>query len=171
MNPACPLQVIARARPGDPVRRGPSAQALTSLEYSMPRLKRGMTAENMAPPSRDGFRPSLDRFHPLKTEGAGKAGCPPHPRLPVHEKKHGEGTTGEGGNIRPSLRDGFNAYSALSLGTGLSCSHRPRDHLARLASASGGQDHTILRPLQCRSSARRVARVAKASIASRAQRS
>jgi len=40
-----------------------------------------------------------------------------------------------------------------------------------LASASGGQDHTILRPLQCRSSARRVARVAKASIASRAQRS
>jgi len=28
MNPACPLQVIARARPGDPVRRGPSAQAL-----------------------------------------------------------------------------------------------------------------------------------------------
>ena len=28
--------------------------------------------------------------------------------------------------IRHSLRDGFNAYSALSLGTGLSCSHRPR---------------------------------------------
>jgi len=44
--------------------------------------------------------------------------------------------------IRHSLRDGFNAYSALSLGTGLSCSHRPRDHhLANLASASGGQDH------------------------------
>ena len=44
--------------------------------------------------------------------------------------------------IRHSLRNGFNAYSALSLGTGLSCSHRPRDHhLANLASASGGQDH------------------------------
>jgi hypothetical protein len=57
--------------------------------------------------------------------------------------------------IRHSLRDGFNAYSALSLGTGLSCSHRPRDHHpAGLASASGGQDHTPLRPLQCRSSAR-----------------
>ena len=45
--------------------------------------------------------------------------------------------------IRHSLRGGFNAYIALSLGTGLSCSHRARDHhLARLASASGGQDHT-----------------------------
>jgi len=31
----------------------------------------------------------------------------------------------------------------LSLGTGLSCSHRPRDHhLARLTPASGCQDHT-----------------------------
>ena len=32
----------------------------------------------------------------------------------------------------------------ISLGTGLSCPHRSRDHhLASLASASGGQDHTI----------------------------
>jgi hypothetical protein len=47
--------------------------------------------------------------------------------------------------IRHSLRDGFNAYSVLSLGTGLSCSHRPRDHhLARLTPASGCQDHTPL---------------------------
>ena len=46
--------------------------------------------------------------------------------------------------IRHSLRDGFNAYGALSLGTGLSCSHRPRDHhLANLASASGDQDHAL----------------------------
>ena len=45
-------------------------------------------------------------------------------------------------NVRHSLRDGFNAYSALSLGTGLSCSHRTRDHhLESLTSASGGQDH------------------------------
>jgi hypothetical protein len=33
--------------------------------------------------------------------------------------------------IRHSLRDGFNAYNALSLGTGLSCPHRPRDHLSQ----------------------------------------
>jgi hypothetical protein len=58
-------------------------------------------------------------------------------------KKLAADTTGSAQNIRHSLRDGFNAYSALSLGTGLSCSHRPRVHqLARLASASGGQDHT-----------------------------
>ena len=55
--------------------------------------------------------------------------------------------------IRHSLRDGFSAYGALSLGTGLSCSHRPRDHRsASLASASGGQDHTLLRPHRSRSS-------------------
>ena len=44
--------------------------------------------------------------------------------------------------IRHSLRDGFNAYSALSLETGLDCPHRPRIVTAGLASASGGQDHT-----------------------------
>ena len=56
--------------------------------------------------------------------------------------------------IRHSLRDGFNAYIALSLGTGLSCSHRLAHHHARsLASASGGQDHAILRPPRHRSSA------------------
>ena len=71
-------------------------------------------------------------------------------------------------NIRPSLHDGFNAYVALSLGTGLYCSHRPRDHhLAGLTPASGCQDHTILRPHQRRSSARMIVRVAPASIAFR----
>jgi hypothetical protein len=45
---------------------------------------------------------------------------------PVRIKKHGEGTTGSDGIIRPSLRDGFTAYSALSLGTGLDCPHHPR---------------------------------------------
>jgi hypothetical protein len=71
---------------------------------------------------------------------------------------------------RHSLHDSFNAYIALSLGTGLSCSHRPRDHhLANLASASGGQDHAISRPPRHRSSAcAERTREAKASIASRA---
>jgi hypothetical protein len=43
---------------------------------------------------------------------AGKAGCPPHPWPPC-VKKHGEGTAGEGGIIRPSLRQWFTAYFAL----------------------------------------------------------
>ena len=39
-------------------------------------------------------------------EGAGKAGCPPHPRPPC-VKKHGEGTTGMVGATQPSLRNGL----------------------------------------------------------------
>jgi hypothetical protein len=45
--------------------------------------------------------------------------------------------------IRHSLRDGVTAYSALSPGTGLSCSrHLAFSYTRSLASASGGQDHT-----------------------------
>ncbi len=46
-------------------------------------------------------------------------------------------------DIRPSLRDGFTAYSALSPGTGvLAPVASALRRSARLASASGGQDHT-----------------------------
>ena len=44
--------------------------------------------------------------------------------------------------IRHSLRDGFNAYSALSPGPGLSCPRRRAIISRDLTSASGGQDHT-----------------------------
>ena len=49
-------------------------------------------------------------------------------------------------NIRPSLRNGFTAYSVLSSGTGLSCPRHPQDAVrvfANLTPASGRQDHTI----------------------------
>ena len=73
---------------------------------------------------------------------------------PPAAKKQAAVTTGSAKTSRHSLRDGFNAYVALSLGTGLSCPHRPRDHhLANLASASGGQDHATSRPRRHRSSA------------------
>src|ERR1700704_4213537 len=42
-------------------------------------------------------------------EGAGKAGCPPHP-WPACSKKHAVRTTGVAGIIRPSLRNGFNGF-------------------------------------------------------------
>src|SRR4051794_29897648 len=46
-------------------------------------------------------------------------------------------------DIRPSLRDGFTAYSALSPGTGvLAPVISALEASADLASASGGQDHT-----------------------------
>jgi hypothetical protein len=72
--------------------------------------------------------------------------------------------------IRHSLHDGFNAYVVLSLGTGLSCPHRQRDHLANLTPASGCQDHTILRPRRRRSSAHKRCDTIAAT-ASRTQRS
>jgi hypothetical protein len=74
--------------------------------------------------------------------------------------------------IRHSLRDGFNAYSALSPGTGLDCPrHCAARDLRNLVPASGHQDHTPSRPYRRRSSAREIARVATTSIASRAPRS
>jgi hypothetical protein len=74
---------------------------------------------DMAPRSRRAFAPELCVSHvPLKTEGAGKAGCPPHPRPPC-VKMHGEGTAGGGGVIRPSLRNGFTAYTRSPRGPGL----------------------------------------------------
>jgi hypothetical protein len=41
------------------------------------------------------------------------------------QKKLAAVTTGSAKIIRHSLHDGFNAYIALSLGTGLDCPHRP----------------------------------------------
>ena len=78
-----------------------------------------------------------------RTEGAGKAGCWLHPWVPCN-KKHGGRTTGSTEAFRLSLRDGVTVSSALSLVTGLSCHHHPRQLLllANLAPASGRQDHT-----------------------------
>ena len=50
----------------------------------------------------------------FRSKGAGKAGPRLRPVAPVREKVHGAGTTGTAGTTRPSLRDGFHAYSALS---------------------------------------------------------
>ena len=67
--------------------------------------------------------------------------------------------------IRHSLHDGVTAYSALSPGTGLSCSRRRAIISRGLASASGGQDHT-----PSPSAAAAFVSRAVASIASRCQR-
>ena len=61
-------------------------------------------------------------------------------------KKHAHEHTGSAEAIRPSLRNGFTAYSALSPVTGLFCHRRQREVLlpANLTPASGRQDHTAL---------------------------
>jgi hypothetical protein len=86
-----------------------------------------------------------------RAQGMPEAGRPHGP--PAKRKAGGSHHTRFSRITRHSLHDGFNAHIALSLGTGLSCPHRLVHHHAKsLASASGGQDHTILR--RHRSSAR-----------------
>src|SRR6185437_3502177 len=56
----------------------------------------------------------------LREEGAGKTGCALHPRSHVQLGigKHAHEQTGSAETLRPSLRNGFTAYAALSLVTG-----------------------------------------------------
>ena len=171
-----PPKPLAEAGPGDPVRRGPSAQALLSLEYWIARLRgrrhskaRRAYSKDKLQPSRDANRARVLLFHhPLKLRGRRECRVLAATHGPPANRKAGGSYHRFSQNIRHSLRDGFNAYIGLSPGTGLSCSHHARDHhLARLTPASGCQDHTTSRPPQRRSSARKRVRVAKASIASR----
>ena len=120
-----------------------TAESVTSIFQDKLQRSRGAIAPELLASS----SPSNERAQGMPGEGLTHGPCA--------VKKHGEGTTGSAGSSRNSLRDGFNAYSALSLGTGLSCSHRPQDHLANLIPASGCQDHTPSRPHRRRSPARR----------------
>jgi hypothetical protein len=78
-------------------------------------------------------------------EGAGKAGCPPHPQPRVQSKtKHTSVvTTGSPVSLGLPRAMVLTAYIALSPVTGLSCHRRPRKlPSANLTPASGRQDHT-----------------------------
>jgi hypothetical protein len=73
--------------------------------------------KDMRPHSRGALRPSFASIvTPRKQEGAGKAGCALHPRSRVQlllaENAHEH--TGSAEAVRPSLRNGFTAYNALS---------------------------------------------------------
>src|SRR5215475_11845327 len=94
--------------------------------------------------SRGVRRPSCASFScPRNQEGAGKAGCRPHP-WPASKQKSWRQLPQDWPNNRPSLRNGLTAYSALSPETGLSCPRRRAIISRDLTSASGGQDHTPL---------------------------
>ena len=85
-------------------------------------------------------------FALTKTEGAGKAGCPPHPQPRVRNKtKHTSVvTTGSSGIIRPSLRDDFNDLLRALPGDRAFLPPSPQRGLSlkNLTPASGCQDHT-----------------------------
>jgi hypothetical protein len=72
---------------------------------------------NAASRPRGAMRPSFASIAALeKQEGAGKAGCALHPRSRVQLLlgKNAHEHTGSAEAIRPSLRNGFTAYFALS---------------------------------------------------------
>ena len=82
--------------------------------------------------SRDMFCPRFAfRLPPSKTEGAGKTGCALHPRsrVQVHRECAHE-HTGPAESIRPSLRNGFTAYSVLSPENGSFASVAPWEAVA-----------------------------------------
>jgi hypothetical protein len=102
------------------------------------------------------MRPSCARTFALaKTrEGAGNAGCAVHPQSVCKGSVHTVVTTGHR-NTRHFLRNGFTAYFALSLVTGLCCHHRRADTSARLERQRRGVRTTRLRRPQPRRSSTR----------------
>jgi hypothetical protein len=96
-------------------------------------------------------------------EGAGKAGCPPHPWPACNKKARGR-TTGVAGIIRPSLRNGFNGVLRALPGDEFLLSPSPRglNGFTRpvgptkpprdLTPATGARTTRLHRPHQCRSS-------------------
>ncbi len=97
-------------------------------------------SRRVARPSFAAISPSLQQ----RTQGRPGARRPHGPRA---NEMHGAGTTGSAETSRPSLRDGFNAYTCSPWGPALlpPCHDNARRAL-RSASAPGCQDHTISRP-------------------------
>jgi hypothetical protein len=82
---------------------------------------------------------------PSSREGAGNAGCWPHPRalrakkLHFYARKQRQGSR----NSRHSLRNGFTAYTCSPRCAGLFGHRRPANVPQDLIPASGDRDHTI----------------------------
>jgi len=149
------------AQAGYPVRRGPSALSLPSLEY-WASVKPGDDSRKY---SRGAFRPGFANSF-AQTRGRRECRVLAAPAVPcardggrcAHEH------TGTVGAFRHSLRNGFTAYGALSPETNSSClRHRRIDGFANpvgpaktsadLTPATGARTTRFCRTLQHRSSA------------------
>jgi len=128
-------------------RQGGTAPSRIKPPHPTSRFTSQTALGRMTTRSRGGVRPSsaID-VAPEQREGAGNAGCWPHP-WPACRKKAGGSHHRFSRNNRHSPRDGFNVYFVLS------SVHRafwPPSPLGSspggLASASGCQDHTTSRP-------------------------
>ena len=109
------------------------------------------------PPSRGALRPSCACRFAHQEEGAGNAGCRLAPAVScaMCTDKCAHEHTGTAGAARHSLRDGFTAYTELSLETNSFCLHRRRiegssksgwisQNLRRLDASNGRQNNTAL---------------------------
>src|ERR1700748_891321 len=92
-------------------------------------------------------------FNPLrKTEGAGNAGCTPHPLPRVQTKETHAGQHRYAEIIRHSLRNGFTAAPCSSWCAGLFSHHRPGLLTRGLTPAAGSRNHTACPYAPCRTS-------------------
>jgi len=113
---------------------------------------------NTPPRSRRASRPRFcNSFTPFNQEGAGNAGrrLAPAVSCAISASECAHEHTGTAGAARHSLRDGFTAYTVLSLETNSFCLHRRRiegfskpgwisQNLRRLDASHGRQNHTAL---------------------------
>src|SRR5260370_1344656 len=111
----------------------------------------------MSSHSRGAKRPGRERkFSPQKKRAQGKPGARCTRGLVCKVvRRNAHEHTGSAESIRPSLRNGFTAYAALSPATNSSC-HRHRrikgfvapgwadENLRRFDTSNGCQDHTVL---------------------------
>src|SRR5665647_2627191 len=100
--------------------------------------------KNMPSRSRGTMRPSHEEFFALCNERAqGKPGARCTRGLVCNmQKKFAHEHTGPAGASRPSLRDGFTAYNALSPAIGFFVTVTSADTCKSLMPASRHQDHT-----------------------------
>src|ERR1700722_3734421 len=117
-------------------------------------------------PATRGVRVVHEIIRPKKTEGAGNAGCPPHPQPRVrnwveHTSVVTEGTTGI---TRHSLRNGFNGFLRTLPGDRAFLSPSSTEMTsANLTPASRRQDHTTSPSAKLRALVRSAARVHRIS--------
>ncbi len=149
------------AKAAHTVRRGFSIQSLTPLEYWITRSSRATTVEGIAPTfaalANDGAKyesafsrrdppESCFNLPPSKHRGRRESRVRAAPAVSCAKcaQKHAHEHTGSAESIRPSLRNGFTAYSALSPVTGFVATVAPekRSLLTNLTPAPGRQDHT-----------------------------
>jgi hypothetical protein len=104
------------------------------------------SCKNTVPPRREGAGdPKRDAVLPQEGSREDRVRAAPAVSRANAQSKNAHEHTGSAEAIRPSLRNGFTAYFALSLVNGLFCHHRRADTSARLERQRRGVRTTRLR--------------------------